>query len=216
MRIHFASSVHGCRAGYPLAVSLLALTAGVAARAAGQDTTATEQRFCFKPQPAPRCAAGLLVEFNAVTPVLGSHNYQPPYTDRHPRLTFLSAEFGLLANRGERSAFGASLGLGVDEAFTTFVIRPRYHRWLRPDLSVEVAPTLYLTAGPASPYYKLPGPGVGLRLAVSTHESMGASLEPRRFGDTSTMLAGANLRSGMGVGAILLAGVGVIVALASL
>lgn len=134
--------------------ALLALCAAPRPLAA-QDSTGTHPRLCFRGRPAPACDRFVLTEIGYYRRAAGSSStFVVPgsggdgkpdfsYTQRDID-TQLAWEFGLMANRGPRTAVGATLLLGVGDGGADVGIKGRYRRWLGTDgVSLDVGSGLF-------------------------------------------------------------------------
>lgn len=129
----------------PLAVALLVACGALPLQLTAQDSTRTEPKLCYRGRPAPQCRRFVLTELGYYARAAGSvfsytERYMGPNgepvtntfseNDMSSQLTW---EVGMMANRGPRSALGATLLLGVGDGGGDVGLKGRYRRWLASD-----------------------------------------------------------------------------------
>lgn len=110
-----------------------------------QDSTQVEPKLCYRGRPAPQCRRFVITELGYYARAAGSEfHYTERYTgpngepvensfSDHDMSSQLTWEVGMMANRGPRSALGATLLLGVGDGGGDVGLKGRYRRWLSND-----------------------------------------------------------------------------------
>lgn len=98
------------------------------------------KRFSWKGAPLPYCKSFLLTEAEL------AYRFNSPPKFNNRQHSFLSWDLGIMVNRGEHSAIGGTLFLGIDDASTAmrFGIRPRYRRWLSRTSSLDFSTGIFV------------------------------------------------------------------------
>jgi len=102
----------------------------VGAPLAAQDPDAAARALCYRPRPLARCHAFVLTNAGGYV--------NPGSTGGDTRLRGF-VDWGFLANRGPRQAFGASWFVSLDEDQVSTGPVVRYRRWLDADRSLDIA-----------------------------------------------------------------------------
>lgn len=125
--------------------ALLAAWCALALQLTAQDSTRVEPGLCYRGRPAPQCRRFVITELGYYARAAGSvFHYTERYTgpngeplensfadnDMSSQLTW---EVGMMANRGPRTALGATLLLGVGDGGGDVGLKGRYRRWLADD-----------------------------------------------------------------------------------
>ncbi len=126
--------------------ALLALLAPCAAAPlAAQDSAQATRKLCYRGRALPQCSRFVITEIGYYRRAAGSretYTYTYPTTDGgQQEYSFtendigsqLTFEVGLMANRGPRSALGATLLLGAASDGAEVGLKGRYRRWLSSD-----------------------------------------------------------------------------------
>ena len=92
-------------------------------------------KLCFSPRQLPACRSFLVTEFGAITPMSGGGYAGEAHA---------TWEYGLMRNRGAKSAVGATALLGMSDDVARFGLKARYTRWLGRSASLDVAPGLLI------------------------------------------------------------------------
>lgn len=127
------------------APALLVACCALSLQLTAQDSTHAEPGLCYRGRPAPQCRRFVITEVGYYARAAGSvFSYTERYTgsngepldysfsenDMSSQLTW---EVGLMANRGPRTALGATLLLGVGDGGGDVGLKGRYRRWLAND-----------------------------------------------------------------------------------
>lgn len=153
----------------------------LAAQSPGAGAAGEPRTVCLRGQPRPACSTSLVTELNLN---LGYYTGGP--TDRY----LTRFHLGWMANLDAENALGGALVLGP-RGQRHRGIEGRYRRWLRPHLSLDVAPGWV-------------GNGAGddrfvLGLSVVVHDLVGASLHGETVPDAGGFGGGLRLASWMGL-----------------
>lgn len=121
------------------------------ARLSAQDSARAAPKLCYRGRPAPLCHRFVITEVGYYGRAAGSsetytygsttgdgtqQEYSFTQNDIGSQLSF---EVGLMANRGPRTALGATLLLGGGTGGADVGLKGRYRRWLSPDgIAVDV------------------------------------------------------------------------------
>jgi len=108
-----------------------------------QDSTRSTTNLCYRGRPAPSCKRFVLTELGYYARAAGtSTTTSSTYGDGLPgsysfterdMTNQLTWEVGMMANRGPRTALGATLLLGLGNGGGNGGIKGRYRRWLGDD-----------------------------------------------------------------------------------
>lgn len=111
----------------------ITLIAAVAAPLAAQQAPAS---WCVRGAPRQRCATFPLTELGFAV---------GPSTATRGTPVNLTWDVGVMRNVGDRAAIGGSITVIVDDADRTMLgVRPRYRRWLRDRISLDLAPAVLI------------------------------------------------------------------------
>lgn len=149
-------------------------------RLSAQDSTQARPQLCYRGRPAPQCQRFVLTEvgyygraagssqtftYSATTPDGSPLAYSHTERDIESQLTF---EVGLMANRGPRSALGATLLLGAGHGGADVGVKGRYRRWLTPDgIALDVGAGVISGGGYSSEARNATGSGVTADIALN-------------------------------------------------
>lgn len=129
----------------------------------GQNSTGNEGcNFCFRSKPKGKCCSFLILEFGLLSMISGSG--QPLNKNR----SLITADLGLMFNKNNSSAIGASFHLAFDDIDVRFGFGPRYHKWLGQGEAIDLSLRL-LFAGiddPVKNHY----PGIAFSASYSIYE----------------------------------------------
>jgi len=113
--------------------------------------------FRFHPEPGRACGSYLITETSILSRTSGPS----------PGKLFVSLDYGYARNVGDATSLGGTVFVGGDDDVVRSGLRIRYVRWLRPNLSLDVAPGIVLLANEkGTSRFKSPGfsSQVGLNL----------------------------------------------------
>jgi hypothetical protein len=109
------------------------------------DSTATKG-FLPRGRPWPECRTFALTEFGYSRRLISDER------DSTSGGWLFTGEVGIMANRGARSAWGATVFCEFESEGFLWGIRPRYRRWLTRSISCDVAPGILVDAGTGAPF----------------------------------------------------------------
>jgi hypothetical protein len=117
---------------FTLLIAVMSVVGSAVANAQVPDKTiSTEPRSrCVGGRPLPHCANYLVIDF-AVLGALTANEYGS-------RDNRVSADFGLMQNRGLGSAVGGSLGIHAG-SLVGLSLKARFRRWLTPQVGLDFA-----------------------------------------------------------------------------
>jgi hypothetical protein len=79
------------------------------------------------------------------------------------------ADFGMMFNRGMNQAWGGSFHLAADDDGSRFGIGPRYRRWFKNNIALDIAPRL-MFGGSSNYSVQRKFPGLALSASISVKE----------------------------------------------
>lgn len=123
-----------------LSMSATSFLTSAGSQAQAADSTATKS-FLPRGRPWPECRTFALTEFGY------SRRLVSDKRDSASAGWLFTGELGIMANRGTRSAWGATVFCEFEYEGFLWGIRPRYRRWLTRSISCDVAPGILVDAG---------------------------------------------------------------------
>lgn len=146
-----------------LSIFLVIAILAIAVPVNGQNSTGNEGcNFFFRGKPKGKCCSFLILEFGLLGMISGSG--QPSNKNG----TLVTADLGLMFNRSNSSAIGASFHLAFDDIGVRFGFGPRYRKWLGQGEAIDLSLRL-LFAGiddPVKNHY----PGIAFSVSYSIYE----------------------------------------------
>ena len=147
-----------------LRMSLCFAMLAFAVPAYGQDNTEGNGcGFCIRGRPKGKCCSFLIYESGLLSRISGSG--QPSSLSK----LLITTDLGLMFNRSNSSAIGASFHLAADHDYYRFGIGLRYRKWLTKKSALDLSPRL-LIAGTNDRIRTFRFPGFAFSASYSIYE----------------------------------------------
>ena len=135
-----------------LRMSLCFAMLAFAVPAYGQDNTEGNGcGFCIRGRPKEKCCSFLIYESGLLSRISGSG--QPSSLSKF----LITTDLGLMFNRSNSSAIGASFHLAADDDNARFGIGLRYRKWLTKKSALDLSPRLLIAGNARIRTFRFPG-----------------------------------------------------------
>ena len=135
-----------------LSIFLVIAILAVAVPAYGQDNTEGNGcGFCIRGRPKEKCCSFLIYESGLLSRISGSG--QPSSLSK----LLITTDLGLMFNRSNSSAIGASFHLAADHDYYRFGIGLRYRKWLTKKSALDLSPRLLIAGNARIRTFRFPG-----------------------------------------------------------
>ena len=135
-----------------LRMSLCFAMLAFAVPAYGQDNTEGNGcGFCIRGRPKGKCCSFLIYESGLLSRISGSG--QPSSLSKF----LITTDLGLMFNRSNSSAIGASFHLAADHDYYRFGIGLRYRKWLTKKSALDLSPRLLIAGNARIRTFRFPG-----------------------------------------------------------